>query len=124
MDAQTEARGCGSETVGTQHFLLAATLQKDDVQASLDRAGVDTDNLRKQLRGGAASGPFGIDRLFASSAKDELLPFAKDSERALKATVARSKDGGALSRDELISWREVRAAPPPSAVCFFFVRLD
>ena len=110
MDAQSEARVLGSPSVGTQHLLLAATMQNDDVQASLERAGCTTDSVRAQLRGdakGAASMP-GLDRLFAATAKDELLPFAKDTERALKESVTRSKtDGGSLSRDELITWREL-----------------
>ena len=110
MDAQSEARVLGSPSVGTQHLLLAATMQNDDVQASLERAGCTTETVRNQLRGdakGAASMP-GLDRLFAATAKDELLPFAKDTERALKESVTRSKtDGGSLSRDELITWREL-----------------
>ena len=108
MDAQTEARVLGGASVGTEHLLLAATMQKDDVQAALDGAGLSVDPLRTQLRGGEKAGLPGLDRLFASQAKDELLPFAKDTERALKASVARSKEpGGAMSRDELITWREL-----------------
>ena len=105
MDAQSEARGLGAGAVGTQHLLLAATVQRDDVQASLDRIGVGSDAVRSLLKGGK-SGP-GLDRLFAATAKDELLPFAKDTERSLKATVQSSKTNGALSRNELISWREL-----------------
>ena len=108
MDAQSEARVLGAPAVGTQHLLLAATMQKDDVQASLERAGVTADVLRNQLRGGKASAVPGLDRIFAATAKDELLPFAKDTERALKVSVTKSKEqGGSLSRDELITWREL-----------------
>ena len=106
MDAQSEARVLGASAVGTQHLVLAATMQRDDVQAALDRAGISKDLVLAQLRGGKGNLP-GLDRLFAATSKDELLPFAKDTERALKATVQRSKSDGALSRDELISWREL-----------------
>ena len=107
MDAQSEARGLGAGAVGTQHLLLAATLQKDDVQASLERVGVTTDAVRTNLRGGKGGNVPGLDRLFAASAKDELLPFGRDTERSLKASVTASKQDGALNRGELVSWREL-----------------
>ena len=107
MDAQSEARVLGAPAVGTQHLLLAATMQKDDVQAALEGSGVETERLRTLLRGGKGGNMPGIDRLFAATAKDELLPFAKDTERALKNSVSDSRNGGALARDELISWREL-----------------
>uniref|UniRef100_A0A7S2ILD5 Clp R domain-containing protein n=1 Tax=Haptolina brevifila TaxID=156173 RepID=A0A7S2ILD5_9EUKA len=112
MDAQSEARVLGAGAVGTQHLMLAATLQKDDVQASLASVGVTSDAVRTQLRsGGQSSNVPGLDRLFAATAKDELLPFGKDTERALKASVQQSKlDGGALSRDQLVTWRELMLA--------------
>ena len=97
----------GAPAVGTQHLLLAATMQKDDVQAALEGSGVETERLRTLLRGGKGGNMPGIDRLFAATAKDELLPFAKDTERALKNSVSDSRNGGALARDELISWREL-----------------
>ena len=113
MDAQGEARSLGSGTVGTQHLLLAATMQKDDVQASLASIGVTDSSLRAKLRGGQAANLPGLDKLFAATAKDELLPFGRDTERALKSTVQRSKtDGGALSRDELVGWRNVAEVVP------------
>jgi len=105
MDAQSEARVLGAGAVGTQHLLLAATLQKDDVQASLERVGVSSGSLRGVLQSGRDVN--GLDRLFAATAKDELLPFGKCTERALKATVDRSKQSGALRNDELIGWREL-----------------
>jgi len=107
MDAQSEARGLGAGAVGTQHLLLAATLQKDDVQAALDRIGISSEKVRTKLRGGKGGNMPSIDRLFAAGSKDELLPFARDTERALKASVAQSKVDGALSRNELVSWREL-----------------
>ena len=102
MDAQSEARVLGAPAVGTQHLLLAATLQKDDVQASLERAGVTSKGLRDVLKSGKGNIP-GLNRLLAATAKDELLPFGKDTERALKATVASSKESGSLRNDELIN---------------------
>jgi len=109
MDAQSEARVLGAAQVGTEHLLLAATMQKDDTQAALQRVGVTADGIRDHLRGGKGGGMApGLERLFATTAKDELLPFAKDTERALKSSVNRSKEpGGSLSRDSLISWREL-----------------
>ena len=102
MDAQSEARVLGASAVGTQHLLLAATLQKDDVQASLENCGVTKDTVRSVLKAGKGGVP-GLDRLFAATAKDELLPFGKDTERALKQTVNRLKG----QSDELINWREL-----------------
>ena len=102
MDAQSEARVLGASAVGTQHLLLAATLQKDDVQASLENCGVTKDTVRGVLKAGKGGVP-GLDRLFAATAKDELLPFGKDTERALKQTVNRLKG----QSDELINWREL-----------------
>jgi len=101
MDAQSEARSLGATSVATDHLLLAATMQKDDVQASLERAGVTKAKVRSQIAGGKASTP-GLNRLFAS--KDELLPFATDTELVLKAAVQFAKQE---RNDELISWNEV-----------------
>ena len=64
--------------VGTQHLMLAATLQKDDVQAALQNVGVSQDAVRTKLREGKGT-PAGLDRLFAATSKDELLPFGKDN---------------------------------------------
>jgi ATP-dependent Clp protease ATP-binding subunit ClpA len=99
MDAQTEARALGSEAVASSHLVLAAALQKDDVAASLRRAGLEQDEMRERLRT-SSSGPLpGLERLFA--ARDELLPFSKCTERALKGSVSASRNG------ELIEWREL-----------------
>ena len=106
MDAQSEARVLGAPAVGTQHLLLAATMQNDDVQASLQKAGISSKVIRDVIRSGKGNIP-GLDRLFAATAKDQLLPFGKDTERCLKATVAKSKVDGALQRDELIKWRDL-----------------
>jgi len=106
MDAQSEARSLGAGAVGTQHLLVAATLQKDDVSASLGNVGVTSDAVREALRGGKGDWK-SLDRLFAAGAKDELLPFGRDTERSLKASVAQSKVDGGLSRNELVSWREL-----------------
>ena len=89
MDAQSEARVLGAPAVGTQHMLLAATLQKDGVAASLEAVGVTSSSLRQVLGKSKGSVP-GLDRLLAVTAKDELLPFGKDTERALKTTVTRA----------------------------------
>lgn len=101
MDAQAEARALGATSVGTHHLLLAATMQKDDVQASLQAAGVTKDKVRNQITGGKASMP-GLGSLFQS--KDELLAFANDTEMVLKASVQFSKQE---KSDELISWNGV-----------------
>ena len=58
--------------------------------------------MRGVLTAGKGGVP-GLDRLFAATAKDELLPFGKDTERALKQTVNRLKG----QSDELINWREL-----------------
>ena len=86
--------------------MLAATLQKDDVQAALQNVGVSQDAVRTKLREGKGT-PAGLDRLFAATSKDELLPFGKDTEGALKASVQESRKDGALSRDQLVTWREL-----------------
>mmetsp|Transcript_48011 Transcript_48011/g.86840 ORF Transcript_48011/g.86840 Transcript_48011/m.86840 type:complete len:921 (+) Transcript_48011:93-2855(+) len=101
MDAQAEARALGATSVGTHHLLLAATMQKDDVQAALERAGVTKDKVRSQITGGKASMP-GLGSLFQS--KDELLAFANDTEMVLKASVQFSKQERS---DELIAWNGV-----------------
>jgi len=108
MDAQDEARALRTDAVGTQHLLLAATLQKDAVERELRQVGVTSEVLRKELSGGKSSVEIGLTRFLPSRAKDELLPFAKDTERALKAAVFRSKtEQGARSVDDLITWREL-----------------
>merc|ERR1719352_1694499 len=104
MDAQSEARALGSESVGTQHLLLAATLQKDPVQRELQNVGVTAEAVRTQLSGKSGM-ESGLNRLFSAASKDELLPFGKDTERALKAAVTRCKEEGRV--DELITWREL-----------------
>ncbi len=113
MDAQTEARVLGSGEVRTDHLLFVATMEKDDVQSALQSCGVTEQPVRQLLRAGKGGGGAipGLDRLFAVAAKDELLPFAADTERALKGSVAISKGrGGKLSLDQLVDWKELMLA--------------
>ena len=103
MDAQSEARNLGGAEVGTQHILLAATLQKDSVQKSLERGGLATDEMRKTIAPNKANSLPPLDKLFAATSKDELLPFAKDTERAFRASLNRCQaDGSLVSSKELI----------------------
>jgi len=102
MDAQTEARQLGVEAIGTDHLLLSATLQRDGVAAALKRSGVETKAVRDELAraaGGGVSAGNPLEKLFASTAKDELLPFASDTERSLRAALDDAKGRGA----ELVS---------------------
>ena len=103
MDAQSEARNLGGAEVGTQHILLAATLQKDSVQKSLERGGLATDEMRRTIAPNKANSLPPLDKLFAATSKDELLPFAKDTERAFRASLNRCQaEGSLVSSKELI----------------------
>ena len=103
MDAQSEARNLGGAEVGTQHILLAATLQKDSVQKSLERGGLATDEMRRTIAPNRVNSLPPLDKLFAATSKDELLPFAKDTERAFRASLNRCQaDGSLVSSKELI----------------------
>ena len=105
MDAQTEARALGSPTVGTEHLLLSATTQKRDaMQAALARGGLAEAPLREllQVQSGKTGALPALDRLFASTAKDELLPFAKDTERAFRKAAAKAQE-----EVELVSVRDL-----------------
>merc|ERR1719440_1363846 len=83
-------------------------MQKDDVRTALEKVDVREESVRTLLRGRPAKAALpGLDKLFAATAADELLPFAKDTERALRTTVERSKSEGSLRKDELIPWREL-----------------
>ena len=102
MDAQVESRNLGGTEVEAQHLLLAATVQKGPVQKSLQRSGVESDAIKAVLNPGNAAFP-ALDRLFAATSKDELLPFAKDTERAFRASLDRcQKRGELVSSQELI----------------------
>ena len=102
MDAQVESRNLGGTEVESQHLLLAASIQKGPVQKSLQRGGVDADTIKAVLNPGNAAFP-ALDRLFAATSKDELLPFAKDTERAFRASLDRcQKRGELVSSQELI----------------------
>ena len=102
MDAQVESRNLGGTEVESQHLLLAATIQKGPVQKSLERGGVNADTIKAVLNPGNAAFP-ALDRLFAATSKDELLPFAKDTERAFRASLDRcQKRGELVSSQELI----------------------
>lgn len=102
MDAQVESRNLGGTEVEAQHLLLAATIQKGPVQKSLQRSGVESDAIKAVLNPGNAAFP-ALDRLFAATSKDELLPFAKDTERAFRASLDRcQKRGELVSSQELI----------------------
>ena len=58
MDAQTQARNAGVSNVGTEHLLLAATMQQDAVQNALQRSGVSSDTVRSAMGiGGGGSMP-------------------------------------------------------------------
>ena len=102
MDAQVESRNLGGTEVESQHLLLAASIQKGPVQKSLQRGGIDADTIKAVLNPGNAAFP-ALDRLFAATSKDELLPFAKDTERAFRASLDRcQKRGELVSSQELI----------------------
>jgi ATP-dependent Clp protease ATP-binding subunit ClpA len=94
MDAQTEARNLGVAAIGTEHLLLAATLQRDGVAEALKRAGVETKRVRTELHRTGGGGSNALERLFSSTAKDELLPFAPDTERSLRAALDQAKGAG------------------------------
>lgn len=97
MDAQTEAKKIGASSVGTDHLLLAATMQRDGVKKACESVGLTASLLRAHLRGGR--GMPGLDSLF--SQRDELLPFGKDTEATLKAVVKSWK------KDTLIPWADL-----------------
>lgn len=92
MDAQVEARKLGGTVVGTEHLLLASTMQSDSIQSSLERIGVVTKGVRDSLRGPGASSIPSLDGLFGAKSRGELLPFAKDTERCFKTTLQRSSE--------------------------------
>ena len=95
------ARRMGVATVAVHSDADADALHvaEADEAVRIGPAGVSESYLRGDAKGAAAVP--GLDRIFASTAKDELLPFAKDTERVLKETVAASKEDGAMSREEL-----------------------
>lgn len=101
MDAQAEARKLGGEAVGTEHLLLASCMQSDGVQASLERAGVTASALRLVMNPKANKLP-GFDQLFAARARDELLPFARDTERAFQSSLEKTKSGSIIGSRELV----------------------
>jgi len=90
MDAQVEARKLGGSAVGTEHLLLAGTMQADAIQQALDRAGVKASGVRDAIRGPGGGSIPSLDGLFGLKAKDELLPFSKDTERCFRTTLIRS----------------------------------
>eukprot|EP00966_Prymnesium_polylepis_P323162 7379377-Prymnesium_polylepis.1 len=98
MDAQAEARKLGGTVVGTEHLLLAGTMQSDALQSSLERAGLPKAVVVDAIRGPNAGGMPTLDNLFSAKAKDELLPFAKDTERAFKARALPAVAGGGGGR--------------------------
>ena len=129
MDAQVESRNLGGTEVEAQHLLLAACIQKGPVQKSLERSGVQSDAIKAVLNPGNAAFP-ALDRLFAATSKDELLPFAKDTERAFRASLDRcQKRGELVSSQELIfsvlqdeqvmplRWLQPHAATPRVHAC-------
>ena len=95
MDAQSEARNLGGTEIGTEHLLLAATLQQDAVQDSLNRGGLEASALRGQMQSGDGKGVPALEKLFQATARDELLPFNTDAERALRSaqSAPRADDG-------------------------------
>jgi ATP-dependent Clp protease ATP-binding subunit ClpA len=103
MDAQVESRNLGGTEVETQHLLLAATIQKGPVQKALQRSGLEPDAIKMAINPNKAGGLPALDKLFAATSKDELLPFAKDTERAFRASLDRCQGRGELvSSQELI----------------------
>jgi len=102
MDAQSEARGNGRDAMSTEYILLAATLGGGEVQDSLRRGGLESGQVKdylQQMSGGSRIPR--LDALFSSAAKDELLPFGPDSERALRGAL------NYVSGDNLVSAREL-----------------
>jgi ATP-dependent Clp protease ATP-binding subunit ClpC len=95
MDAQTEARNLGVESIGTEHLLLAATLQQDGVAEALKRSGVETKAVREKLRKASGGGGSPLERIFASTSRDELLPFGADTERCLRLALEQAQSEGA-----------------------------
>jgi ATP-dependent Clp protease ATP-binding subunit ClpC len=112
MDAQTEARNLGVGSIGTEHLLLAATLQQDGVSEALRRAGVETKPLRDALQraAGAAGAVNPLERIFASTSRDELLPFGPDTERCLRSALDAAKsDGEPLVKPKILMLSAVGA---------------
>uniref|UniRef100_A0A7S4B772 Clp R domain-containing protein n=1 Tax=Chrysotila carterae TaxID=13221 RepID=A0A7S4B772_CHRCT len=95
MDAQSEARKLGGTAVGTEHLLLAAAIQGDDIDRALRRGGLEPSAIRKYLRPDGDGMPR-LDRLFAATARDELLPFSKDTELSMRAAVDSNHGGSSL----------------------------
>ena len=98
MKSQEEARAVDAKAVDTGHVLVAAATQGDAVSEALERPGVSGASARQAIKNSATFNPTS---LFKLAAGNELLPFAKDTEMALKAS---ARDGTA---DELVSWREL-----------------
>ena len=108
MDAQTEARNLGVEAIGTEHLLLAATLQQDGVAEALKRAGVQTKPVRDELQQRSGGGVNPLERIFASTSRDELLPFGPDTERCLRSALEQAKsDGESLVKPKVLMLKAV-----------------
>jgi len=101
MDAQTEARNLGAQSLVTEHLLLAATLQGSDLQASLERGGLTTAAVRGYLQQGSTGG-MRLDKLFAAKARDELLPFAGETEKVMRAAVETSATSDLVTAKDLV----------------------
>eukprot|EP00962_Isochrysis_galbana_P000385 scaffold107_cov106-Isochrysis_galbana.AAC.13 len=110
MDAQTEARNLGVESIGTEHLLLAATLQQDGVAEALKRSGVETKTVREKLRRTSGGGGSPLERIFASTSRDELLPFGPDTERCLRLALEQAQsEGAALVKPKMLMLSAVDA---------------
>ena len=97
--ARIEAGKLGAQAVGTDHLLLAATLQRDEVCASLESVGITTRALRKVLR------PAG-ERSFEQLAPGDLsmqLPLSAEAEHALNEAAESSNRRG----DKKMGWRQL-----------------
>ena len=79
MDAQSEARNLGGTEIGTEHLLLAATLQQDAVQDSLNRGGLEASALRGQMQSGDGKGVPALEKLFQPNGN--LVATKADSKR-------------------------------------------
>ena len=115
MDAQAETRKLGGESVGTEHVLLASCMQSDELQASLERAGLKADELRVAINPNSRKMP-GLDSLFAASSKDELLPFAK-VRRLGPASIRFRPNLLGLAPPHPISPRPIPPRPTPLLLC-------
>jgi hypothetical protein len=116
MDAQTEARNLGVESIGTEHLLLAATLQQDGVAEALKRSGVQTKRVREELQRSFGGGSSPLERLFASTSRDELLPFGPDTERCLRSALEHARsEGAALVKPKMLMLSAVDAGEAGAA---------